>query len=454
MSGTPTIFFDSSIPVLARAVAHVLGAEKLKNGLIVRDTTGRLRFISPDSSPISGDVRGQLQNSWSEALGSYARRDGVLSFSDDAGAQRLLKDTARFPMREGELEFWLLDRRIVGSGWLDSPQSITGGPPRIVFASLKGGVGRSTALAVTASDLSRQGKNVLVVDLDLEAPGIGDMLLSEDRLPRYGTVDFLVENGLSGIRDSYLSEFVGTSPLTSSTGGRVDVLPAFGREALEHPINTLAKISRAVLEDIDPEGSSIPITLQISAMVQRFTARESYDVVLIDTRAGLAEITAPAMLGLGATVLLFGTAQRQTIHGYEALFAGLKLLAERDRAVGKQAEWRLLFKAVYAKAGLSRDAAARHRDNLYDLFAENLYDADDAERPNLDEINFDIDDPVAPHSPLVIPFTQNFVDFDPVLAPDQLSAPFYEQAYRPFLNGVEAILSGGFSDSSKISDPS
>jgi hypothetical protein len=177
-------------------------------------------------------------------------------------------------------------------------------------------------------------------------------------------------------------------------------------------------------------------------MIQRFVARESYDVVLIDTRAGLAEITAPAILGLGATVLLFGTAQRQTIHAYEALFAGLKLLAERDRAAGRQADWRLLFKSVFAKAGLARDALARHRDNLYDLFAENLYDADDTERSDLDAINFDIDDQAAPHFPLVIPFAQNFLDFDPIAAPDQLSAPFYDQAYGPFLRGIDMILLG------------
>ncbi len=40
------------------------------------------------------------------------------------------------------------------------------------FYSYKGGVGRSMALANVAALLARWGKKVLIVDWDLEAPGI------------------------------------------------------------------------------------------------------------------------------------------------------------------------------------------------------------------------------------------------------------------------------------------
>jgi len=313
-------------------------------------------------------------------------------------------------------------------------------PPRIVFASLKGGVGRSTALAVTASDLSRRNRNILVVDLDLEAPGLGDMLLDEERMPRFGTVDYLVENGLGGVPENALSDFIGTSSLTTAGGGRVDVVPALGRRATEYPSNTLPKLSRAMIEDIDSEGDAVSVATQMAQMITRFTSRDTYDVVLIDSRAGLSELAAPGILGLGANVLLFGTAQRQTIHGYAALFAGLKLLAERDRAAGRGAEWRFLFKAVHAKATLDDSTASRYRDDLYDLFAENLYDEDDLQQAESNAFSFDIDDENAPHWPLTISFTQNLIDFDPVRAPNQLHAAFYDQAFRPFLNGIDSII--------------
>ena len=440
MSESPNIFFDESLPTFVRALAEHLGADVLKQGLIVRDSTGRLRFLTSEVPP-SEERRVDIEERIAGVLGAYARRDGAIAFKDEPGVQQLLKDPEAFPMREGALTFRLLDSRIVGSAWLNALPEETAKPPRIVFASLKGGVGRSTALAVAASDLARRNKNILVVDLDLEAPGVGDMLLDVERMPHFGSVDYLVENGLGGITDRYLSDFIGTSPLTTPGGGRVDVLPALGKDAIENPSNTLPKLSRAMIEDIGSEGISVPVGAQIADMIRRFTRRDSYDVVLIDSRAGLSELAAPAILGLGANVLLFGTAQRQTIQGYAALFAGLKLLADRDIMAQRRAEWRLSFKAVYAKAGLDESAGARYRDELYELFADNLYDEDDNQQSNPDDaISFDIDDADAPHWPLIVPFSQSFVDFDPVQAPSQLNAAFYEQAYRPFLSGIDSII--------------
>ncbi len=439
MSSSPEVFFDASLPVFVRAIAEQLGAAALEQGLVVRDTSGRLRFLSSDESP-SDEVRVSVEKQIADVLGAYARMDSLIAFRDEPGVKVLLKDSEAFPVHLDSFSFRLLDRRIIGSAWLNAPQEGANGPPRIVFASLKGGVGRSTAIAVAASDLARRSKNILVVDLDLEAPGVGDMLLDDERVPRFGTVDYLVENGLGGVPDRYLPDFVGTSPLTTPGGGRVDVLPALGREAFDHPSNTIPKLSRAMIEAINSDGDSVAVAVQIADMIRRFTGRDSYDVVLVDSRAGLSELAAPAILGLGANVLLFGAAQRQTIHGYAALFAAFRLLAERDRAVGRRAEWRLSLKAVYAKAGLDELAGARYRDDLYELFADNLYDADDIQPDNPDAISFDIDDEDAPHWPLIIPFNQNFVDFDPVQAPNQLNAAFYEQAYRPFLNGIDSII--------------
>ena len=442
MNNAPGIFFDESLPTLVKKISEQFGSEVLEQGLVVRDSSGRLRFLSAGASP-SDEERARIEAELAAALGAYTRADSGIAFSDEPGVHLLLKDPAAFPMQQDSLSFRLLDRRIVGPAWVDPPQEETAWPPRIVFASVKGGVGRSTALAVTASDLSRRNRNILVIDLDLEAPGLGDMLLDDERMPRFGTVDYLVENGLGGVPDESLSDFVGTSALTTAGGGRVDVVPALGRNAADYPGNTLPKLSRAMIEDIDPNGDSISVTVQIADMIKRFTGRDTYDVVLIDSRAGLSELAAPTILGLGAKVLLFGTAQRQTIRGYAALFAALKLLAQRDRAVGRRAEWRLLFKAVHAKASLDGSTAARYRDDLYELFADNLYDADDIQQSNPDAVTFDIDDEDGPHWPLIIPFTQNLVDFDPVQAPSQLTTAFYEQAYRPFLDGIDSLIASG-----------
>jgi hypothetical protein len=37
------------------------------------------------------------------------------------------------------------------------------------------------------------------------------------------------------------------------------------------------------------------------------------------------------------------------------------------------------------------------------------------------------------------------IDFDPVRASNQLTSSFYEQTYRPFLDGIDAIIAAGSS---------
>ncbi|MBI5592256.1 MAG: AAA family ATPase [Deltaproteobacteria bacterium] len=68
--------------------------------------------------------------------------------------------------------------------------------PRIVFFGLKGGVGRSTAMAMLAYDLARTGKRVLLIDFDLESPGLSGLLLPPDRFADFGMVDWFIEDAV------------------------------------------------------------------------------------------------------------------------------------------------------------------------------------------------------------------------------------------------------------------
>jgi cellulose biosynthesis protein BcsQ len=77
---------------------------------------------------------------------------------------------------------------------LARPRERTRKPHRIVFYSYKGGVGRTTALAHTAFHLARSGSRVVVVDMDVEAPGLHTVLPRPDGQPiTCGLVDYLWE---------------------------------------------------------------------------------------------------------------------------------------------------------------------------------------------------------------------------------------------------------------------
>ena len=454
------VLFDDSLPILIEVLKEWGGGSFVEQGTVLRDATGRLSFFAADRLPVpaptEADVSASVERPPADGeldldplgqrivdrLGAYARKDRPVVYPTEDGASPVLTSPERMPVRVGEQFCYLVDRRIVGSGWLAEPvAAATSGPRRVVFASLKGGVGRSTALIVMAADLARRGRNVLVIDLDLEAPGLGHLLLEDDRLPDYGVVDFLVEDGVGGVGDDQLRRFVGTSQLTSSSGGVVDVMPAIGRKSEAAPENILAKLSRAMIEDIT-EAGTVSVGQQVSSMIDRIVAQGSYDAILIDSRAGLAELAAPAVIGLGATVLLFGTAQKQTIEGYRALFAALQLLAQRDAAQGRSAEWRLALRPVYAKASLNAETADWFHDEIYELYSEYLYDAEpeDGAGAQVVSLRFTQQDASAPHSPLIVPFNPAFVDFDPSRQPTQLTTAFYEQSFRPFLDAIDHIL--------------
>ncbi len=433
--------FDDSLPRLVETLTDLTNRDFVGSGTVLRDASGRLSFVA-NRAPKDDAEREKLGQALIKSLGAYARTDRPISFRGDGGTEPLLTAAERLPIQVGDGFYHLLDRRIVGSGWLDAPTVVQTEPPRVVFATLKGGVGRSTALAIAAADLARRNRNVLVVDLDLEAPGLGDLLLDEDRTPEFGAIDYLVENGIGGVLDSSLNAYIGSSGLTAAGGGRVDVLPALGRRSLAYPQNVLAKLSRAMIDDIINDRT-VSVAEKISSMISRITEREQYDAVFIDSRAGLSELAAPAVLGLGATVLLFGTAQKQTIEGYRVLFAALQLLAQRDAGQERDTEWRTMLRPVYAKASLNPNVSNRFVDDIYELYSAHIYDAESNGEDASEPLRFARDDMAAPHWPLIVPFSQAFVDFDPGRLPDQLTQSFYEQTFRPFLLGLEAAMLSG-----------
>ena len=299
--------FHESVPTLVR-IATTHGVPMDEQTVIVRDGAGHLILARETVAHPA-----QLEAALREGLGGYASPVALVTGKT---VQQLLADPSVVEVEivgsSGTVHrVRYADRRIVGMDWLRAPVPLKVNPKRLVFGSIKGGVGRSTAMAVLAADLARAGKRVLAIDLDIEAPGIGSMLLpgssdlSLDRRPRFGVVDYLVEDALGGITDEELYDFVGVSPFHE---GSIDVIPAAGREIDERPETMIAKLSRALVEDREADRT-ISVTEQVSRMVDRFANRATYDAILIDARAGMAEITAAPLLGLGAETLFFGIDQ-------------------------------------------------------------------------------------------------------------------------------------------------
>jgi Mrp family chromosome partitioning ATPase len=442
--------FDDSLPVMVAMVRSELGQEAIEAGTVLRDAVGCLAFFA--ATPLDEDAVDHLSRKLREALGAYARTDRVVAGAEDYGVAAMHADPSALTVFVDRCRVRLVDRRLVGADWLHAPSPPAPPPPRFVFASIKGGVGRSTTLAVVAAHLASRGQRVLAVDLDMEAPGLGASLLTPDTLPEFGIIDALVENGLSGLDEGFYADLIGPSELAGK-GGRIDIIPALGRRSLKNPANVLAKIARAYVEDVRPDGTVATILDQVRAIIDHLAQPTRYDAVLVDARAGLHETTATALLGLGAEILLFGLDEPQTFEGYAVMLAHLAHFAPRGASTP---EWVERLTMVQGKASADADERLGFAQRCRELFAEAglgaplLVEEGEVTLPAgpFKDVPWDDDLPdedVLPtassfREPLAVLHDARFHRFDPLRRHDLLSENIYRATFSDILDRVDDAL--------------
>lgn len=210
-------------------------------------------------------------------------------------------------------------------------------PGRVItFYSYKGGTGRSMALSNVAWILASAGKRVLVIDWDLEAPG----------LHRYFR-PFLVDaelgssDGLMDLIDHYACEAIrpppeGFSPAADwwlpltdfsehvlgvgfagfPAGGCIDLLPA-GRQSESYAIKVSAFNWQNFFDRLGGGGF-------LDAVRER--ARSEYDYVLIDSRTGVSDTAGICTAQMPDTLVVCFTYNNQSILGAAAVAASARRL--------------------------------------------------------------------------------------------------------------------------------
>jgi cellulose biosynthesis protein BcsQ len=190
----------------------------------------------------------------------------------------------------------------------------------ISFYSFKGGVGRSMALANVAALLCRSGKNVLVVDWDLEAPGLHKFFeqsspgLKEQVGAKLGILDMisgLAKGSQFDWRECLIEVSLGEQRLHLISAGRRDPLYSTRLQSLqwdrlyeEHDIGQ-------VFENVREEW------------------KQSYDFVLLDSRTGVTDAGDVCTALFPDLLVTVFVANEQNIEG-------TKLIIDRARTVHGQ----------------------------------------------------------------------------------------------------------------------
>jgi len=223
-----------------------------------------------------------------------------------------------------------------------SPQS----PGRIVsFYSFKGGVGRTMALANVAFLAAMNDLRVLVMDWDLEAPGLHHYFrgqLDPEEMAKLrsapGVLDLAWKwrNGIEQATnpeeiDRQFELFRSGEPFEAlvrrvivpddfGDGGCLDIIPAGGTEVetpeLVEYERALAAMSWNELLDRYAGGGLIDSL--------RHWSSNKYDLVLVDSRTGLADVSGICTMQLPDAVVLSFVLNRQNIDGVARVASAIR----------------------------------------------------------------------------------------------------------------------------------
>jgi hypothetical protein len=241
----------------------------------------------------------------------------------------------------------------------------------VTFYSFKGGVGRTMALVNTAYVLARDGYRVLMVDFDLEAPGMTyffaaqverrppqvqrdalDLLLEAKRSFAKGDPSSTLHNTSWSLAECVINvalpvskhEYGRESPYLT---GRLDLLPATlnpvkdipGPEPAQDYLSRLDAIDLPGIFGPDGPGHRFGNYLRQFFLGERFDApgdilfalrdhiRAAYDFVLIDSRTGLNEISGLCIGPLCDGIAICCGLNRQNIEGTEYFMEKAGLLS-------------------------------------------------------------------------------------------------------------------------------
>jgi MinD-like ATPase involved in chromosome partitioning or flagellar assembly len=193
------------------------------------------------------------------------------------------------------------------------PKNWSAAPEVVAFHSFKGGVGRTTSLMTYASGYlnqeNRETSKVLLIDADLEAPGISFWLTNENQ-PTVSFIQLLEAihyppKNLDEVLEFFASELRKTSINVGGASREIFILPA----ALH--------ISQILDMQVQPEhlAKNPSNPWRLTDALQLLGAKLGADIVFVDLRAGLSELASPILFDPRVEHFFVTTVAPQSITG-------------------------------------------------------------------------------------------------------------------------------------------
>lgn len=189
------------------------------------------------------------------------------------------------------------------------------------FYSFKGGVGRTMALVNAAVTLALRGRRVLVVDFDVEAPGLDtfDVLRPREEVP--GVIDFVTRYLESGQAPN-ATDFIGECPAIGKQGGSLWIMPSGRNETYAANFN---QVDWGGLYDRH-DGY-----LLFEDLKEQWNQILKPDYVLIDSRTGHTDTSGICTRQLPDSVVVFFFPNEQNLRGLTDVVRDIRAEVDEPR---------------------------------------------------------------------------------------------------------------------------
>ena len=389
---------------------RVLGAH-VKAGVteftILRDVTGRVRVLVEGTADIA-----RIQRELRDALGDWLGPSTPVwappaPTRSRHGVKALMQEITANKRASATPGVFLLERHVSRQAWTgDSPYSppwpiqdaLRGDKPAILtYFSHKGGVGRTTAMVSTAILMARDGHKVALVDLDIEAPGLGSFFgESTDE----GLIDLLIAPSVHPLALDTAAIRVSDESIIGD-GAPIRVLPAGVVD--EHYMEMMARLDMGS----STNGGEMrqKLTQVLGAIAEQWPG---LDYVLVDARAGFHDLGGLMLASLTHGAVVVATLNPQSHLGVRQV---ARLLAKPASRSSRKPVPLVVAHGMAPEPGTRNE---RHENNqlreiIHGILVDEYYPHDDAPA---------LTDRGEPHDPVSLPWKGPLLGKGGALKPD------------------------------------
>lgn len=412
------IHYDKILNIAVQIIEELWKEEKKAIAYVIQNVYGKLQvYVDVDDESLIFCMKNRLE----EEIGCWL---GVCGSLQKNGFVKAEIESYRKTHSANRDRIWIIEKYLTNVYWNEGAvrnENSNLQSKLICFYSYKGGVGRTTTMVMTAIEMAKRGKKIVMIDFDLEAPGVAS-IFPDESISQYGLLDYLIESSVYGNElqiDEYMYP-VSDYCHVNQFGGEIYVIPAYGKV-----VDNDAELYRKCLMRFNLDmpaymGKSTPI----DGFLQKIDAFIKPDYIFIDTRSGLHQIGGITLSRYSDMAVLFFYGSRQNVEGMKMVLPILK----RNGTP---------FVLINSKVPANDEVAAVERR----VYLEGAYNALSICDEQYQEGDIFIDDESGEHYPKEVSYDDAL---EVVVNMEQFRKAYEEKRgnYREIANVLEEVLSG------------